>query len=246
MVKLNQVVAIEKGVKSRVHTAVSELYKKVQRSDLFSGVTRTYEKRFDDGEDFPNESMKIRARVDETLLSLRKLTSELVDITVQKDESNLQALADIKLPDGTTISAVPVTTLIYLEKQVTDLRTFVSKLPVLDDAHWWSFDAKASIYKSDPKKTHKTKKVSKPIVRYEATAVHPAQTEMVSEDEVVGYWSTTQNSAAIPEADKQGMLDRADILINAIKQAREQANNIEAEPRRAVGGAIFDYLKIGG
>ena len=51
MTKLNQVIAIEKGVKARVHGAVSEFYKIIQKFPLFEGVIRVYKKKDDEGAD---------------------------------------------------------------------------------------------------------------------------------------------------------------------------------------------------
>ncbi|MDQ3812829.1 MAG: hypothetical protein M3347_02630 [Armatimonadota bacterium] len=39
--KLNQVVAIEKGVKSRVYGEVTELHKTSQKPELFNGFIKT-------------------------------------------------------------------------------------------------------------------------------------------------------------------------------------------------------------
>ncbi len=245
MTKLNQIIAIEKGVKSRSHAIISDLYKMIQKSDLFSGASRQYEKKHDEGEDLPPERQHVQFHVDQVLEQFRRANSDLINVTVRKDKTNMNASANIEV-DGIVIEGVPVTTLLFIEKQLTDLRTFIDKLPVLDSAHDWRKDEGSGLFKTEPRKTQRTKKVQKPIVLYDATDKHPAQTQMITEDEVVGYWNTTLHSSAIPLPKKQQLQERVDKLLLAVKQAREKANDIEAVPDQVLGEAIFKYLGIGG
>ena len=245
MTKLNQIIAIEKGVKSRTYGAISELYKLIQKPELFSGGVRQYEKKFDEGEDLPTERQHVQFSIEKILDQFRKANSELINVTAQKDKTNMSASAAIEV-DGVRIDGVPVTTLLFLEKQLSDLRSFVEKLPVLDNAHDWQRDEGSGLYKSAPRQTQRTKKVQKPIVLYEATDKHPAQTQMITEDETVGYWNTVLHSTAVPLPQKQELCERVDRLLIAVKQAREKANDIEAVERQTLGEAIFDYLGIGG
>jgi hypothetical protein len=46
--------------------------------------------------------------------------------------------------------------LLFLEKQLVDLHTFVKKLPVLDASDSWSYDASADCYATDPVQTVRT------------------------------------------------------------------------------------------
>jgi hypothetical protein len=78
-------------------------------------------------------------------------------------------------------------------------------------------------------------------VKYEATEHHPAQTEIVHVDEVVGTWQTTQHSGALPEPRKRVLQKRLQTLIKAVKFAREAANEAPA-PKKMVGAAVFAYL----
>ena len=43
MAKLNQIIAIEKGIKSKSHSEISELYKLVQKPALFNGFSKSYQ-----------------------------------------------------------------------------------------------------------------------------------------------------------------------------------------------------------
>lgn len=246
MTKLNQIIAVEKGIKSRSHSEISELYKLVQKPQLFNGSIRSYQKKDENGEDFPKEHQHVQFKSDDVLNTVRRVVSDLMNVTLQKDEANMHATADVRIDDAVIMSNVPVTTLLFLEKQMTDLKTFVGKLPVLDSAENWTKDEGSGLYKTEPRQTQKTKKVQRPIVMYDATDKHPAQTQLITDDVTTGYWNTVMHSGAIPSPEKQEMQERLEKLILAIKQAREEANDIEVSDRRSLGQAIFGYLGIGG
>ncbi|MFT5681167.1 MAG: hypothetical protein ACI8RZ_002073 [Myxococcota bacterium] len=89
--------------------------------------------------------------------------------------------------------------------------------------------------------THKTRKVQRPIVLYDATEHHPAQTQLITEDIIVGWWETVRHSGAIPSPRKQLLIERADRVLKAVRFAREEANDAEAAEKK-VGEALFDYL----
>ena len=71
------------------------------------------------------------------------------------------------------LSDVPVTYLLFLEKQLVDLHTFVRKLPVLDASETWAFDASADCWATEAIQTVRTKKIPRNHVKAEATEHHP-------------------------------------------------------------------------
>lgn len=242
MPKLNQIIAIEKGVKSRAYSEVGELHKINQKPELFNGLVRTYQKKDDAGEDLPAEKKKVQYDTTEILKRLSKLTSELFQVTARKDWTNTRAVSDVKVGDSVVLEKVPVTYLLFLEKQLTDLRTFFDNLPVLDEGEKWTKDNNSGLYKSDVVSTHRTKKVQKPIVLYDATDKHPAQTQLITEDVIAGHWNQEKHSGAFPAPEKTKLLENVDALLIAVKEARESANNIEETPSPDVGDAVFEFL----
>lgn len=241
MPKLNQVIAIEKGVKSRVYGEITEMHKSSQKPELFNGFVKTYRKRDEEGEDYPPERKKVQLVADAMLTKAALLLTELFEVTATKDWGNCHAFADVEVDGQVLIKNAPVPYLLFLEKQITDLHTFVDKLPVLDESDDWLRDENSGLFKTSPIPTHRTKKVQKPIVLYEATKEHPAQTQIITEDVTVGYWDTVKHSGALPAPRKQALLERIEALSKAVKYAREQANAAEAENQK-IGKAIFDYL----
>lgn len=241
MPKLNQVIAVEKGVKSRVYGEITDMHKSSQKPDLFNGFVKNYRKKDEEGEDHPPERKKVQLSADSLLARASSLLGELFDVTATKDWANCHAFADVVVDGQTLIKNAPVPHLLFLEKQITDLHTFIDKLPVLDEADDWTKDENTGLYKTMPIATHRTKKVQKPIVLYEATKEHPAQTQMITEDVIVGYWDTVKHSGALPAPRKQLLLERVEKIAKAVKYAREQANAAECEDQKT-GKAIFDFL----
>ncbi len=180
-------------------------------------------------------------RADDVLGETRTLFTEIMDITATKDFANMTAKADIKIGENVLAKDVPVPYLLFLEKQLTDLRTFVDKLPVLDEADDWAKDQASGLYKTASLKTHRTQKVSEPIVLYDATKEHPAQTQLITKDVVVGYWNQVKHSGAITRGDKRQLLEKLERVLEAVKSAREEANSVEA-PNKKVGADILDYI----
>ncbi len=239
--KLCQVLAVEKTVKGRVYADVSELHKRGQKAVLFNGFSKRYTPQDDDGEQLPPESLKVQASAEDALTTLASTLTELFDIVATKDTANCSAKADVVVDGVTVLPSVPATLLLFLEKQLTDIQTFVEALPVLDPADTWSYDDASKCYRSATVKTHRTKKITKPIVLYPATPEHPAQTNIVTEDVLAGHWEMTKFSSALSETRKAELRSRVSSLIKAVKQARELANTTDSPPI-FIGDAIFKHL----
>lgn len=241
MTKLNQLIAVEKGVKSHANKAWTEIYHVLQKDVLLNGIARTYSPKDDDGDTLPPESTLVQVKVTDQIEKVKSEVARMFDITLSKDATNCSARADIVV-DGTTLLAdVPVTYLLFLEKQLVDLQTFVSKLPTLDPAFEWSYDANRGVYATEPVGTTRTKKVPRNWVKAEATDKHPAQVEVYHEDVIVGTWNTTRFSGAVPADKVRELSARVMKLQQAVKQAREEANSVEVTDREA-GATILGYV----
>lgn len=241
MAQLNQVIAIEKGIKSKTHASIDALYKAIQKKDAFDGLSRSYAKRDVEGEDLPSEMKVVQLKTVTVLETVKDELTELFDVTAQKEWANQSARADVEVDGTVLVKDCPVTYLLFLEKQLTDLWTLVSKLPTLDPAHEWTYDATRAVYAATPVTTARTKKTAKPIVLFPATDKHPAQTQLITEDVHVGDWTTVKYSGAMTEQDQRVMLRRIEKLQQSVKFARERANTCQAE-RRRVGDVVLGWL----
>lgn len=245
MAKLNQIIAIEKGIKSRVYGELTDLNKAVQKPELFNGFSKTYQAKDEADEKLPAESKRVQYAVSDVLRTVERLSSELFDVTARKDWTNRTAIADVKIDGQTILPGVPVSYLLFLEKQLNDIHTFVGNLPVLDNSDDWTKDPSSGLFKAEPTQTHRTKKTARAIVLYPATPEHPAQTQMVAEDIIAGFWTQVKQSGAMPKPEKMGMLERIEKLARAVKEAREEANGVTEVKPPEVGQAVFTYI-LGG
>lgn len=241
MPKLNQILAIEKGVKTRVYAEFTDLHNATQKPALMNGFTKTYQPRDEDGETYPPESQKVQYEHQTVFDRVANGLTELFDITATKDWANCSAKADVVVDGKQLLAGVPATYLLFLEKQLSDLAAFVQKMAELDPAADWNVDPGTGLFKTDPTATQRTKKVQRAIVLYDATEHHPAQTQLITEDVVVGSWVTTKLSGALPAPRKKALLARIEKLNQSVKFAREQANSGDVTEHK-VGAAVFDYL----
>jgi hypothetical protein len=239
--RLSQVIAVEKSVKNDSNNKITAAYHELQKPALFAGLSRTYQPKDDEGERFPSESQKVQRKVSDLLKFTGDVMSNYWDCTLTKDDANCSARASVEVDGHVVVSNAPVTFLLFLEKQLTDLATMVKKLPVLDSGESWEHDAAADAYATSPTQTVKTKKVPKAFIKVPATKEHPAQVDAYTEDVVVGTWTTVKFSGALPQSKITEVLSRIDKLQRAVKMAREEANTITAEQKH-VGGAVFKFI----
>jgi len=238
---LHQVIAIEKGVKNRTNTAITELHRTSKTPALFDGLSRMYRVKAEGEETYPNESTIVQKNAAEQVRALKGLLIELIDTSATKDFANTTAKASIKIGVAILAENVPVSHLLFLEKQLNDVHAFISEMPTLDPSIDWQKDVNGDTYRSPVVVTHKTKKVQKPIVLAPATDKHPAQTQMITDDATVGYWDTTKISGALPIPRRRVLLERIQTLMKAVKFAREEANSTEA-PEKKIAAGMLDYL----
>ena len=239
--RLNQIIAVEKGIKSRSFQELTEAHHALQKPNLLSGISRTYRPKDEEGEQLPPESTRVQAKTNDIIRQTVDVLTKLFDVTATKDWANCRAKADVVVDGQTLLTEVPATYLLFLEKQLVDLHTFVKKLPTLDPSESWTFDAGADAWATDPVQTVKTKKIPRNHVKAEATEKHPAQVEVYYEDVTVGYWRTVKFSGALPAQRVNDLLERVEKLQQAVKFAREEANNLEVENEQ-VGAKLLGYL----
>lgn len=242
MTKLNQIVAIEKGVKAKATRQLTDAHRSLARKDLLVGLARRYEPLdADDLEVLPDEGTKVQVHTDQVIEGVEATLKRLWDVVATKDWANTEARADVVVDGVTLIDDAPVTFLLWLEKQLADVRTFVDGLPTLDPGIEWRWDANSGAYRAAEEKKKRTKKTLKVIELSPATDKHPAQVTTVNEDVIVGWWHETKFSGAVAEEDKRDTLERVDKLAAAVKFAREEANG-HAVVDVHVAETVLDYL----
>lgn len=239
--KLNQVLAIEKSIKTRVYNQITEYHKATQKSDLLEGFQKTYQPLREDAVGQPPQSKNVQFNATEVFKDVQKSLSELFNVTASKDWSNCSAKADIAVDGKTLVTGAPATYLLFLDKQLTDLNTFVSKFSELDPSVDWQVDSAHGLWKSGVIETQRTEKVQEGITLAPPTKEHPAQTQLITKDVVVGKWVSTRFSGAMPKTRKVQLVERIQKLHSAVKEALEEANTATAVEQNTAD-SIFGYL----
>ena len=240
--RLNQVIALANGKKANCTAAITEIYKTLQKPDLFGGLDRRYHPLDDEGEKLPPETKIIQQTVQGNLDAAQAELVELLDVIATQEFANCEAKADIVVDDQVLAKAVPVTYMLFLEKQVDNIKSLISKLPVLSsDVKWHKDPNSLNTYMTETVMTTRTKKLPIRFERSPATDKHPAQVDVLTEDKIVGNWHKIDSSGAVPAAVRDSMLKRAEKLREALKVAREEANSAVVT-QREVGKSITNYV----
>lgn len=239
--RLNQLIALRKGVNSNAAAQTIQLARVVQKPALLTGIARSYRRINDLDPDLPSESTRVQVHAGHVLLELRDVLIRQFDVVAAVDWTNRVATADVVVDGQVLIPAVPVPYLLFLEKQLGEVRQFVTALPTLDPAERWSYDSVAAAWAAGPTTTTRTRKVMRNHVLAEASPQHPAQVTTYTEDEIAGYWDTMKFSGALPADRKAELLARTGELTAAVKFAREEANMAEAVDLKPAS-ALFAWL----
>lgn len=248
--RLNQILAVRQSAQSEAAQRRAELLGIMSQEGLFSGLSRTYQGRVseqDGGAVYAGKIKKVQVTVPQVIVNLGSVLSRLLDVELTQDVANTAAKADIVVTgtDGkqvTLATGVPTTYLLFLERQLKDLREFVSMFPVLDPAQDWNDkDTPPGQHKTDVIKTDKTKKVRRNHVKFAGDQYHEPQIDTYDEDTVEGQWHQVDFSGAVPAQVRQQYLDRISVLQRAVKYAREEANSAEIHDVH-IGADLLKYV----
>jgi len=240
MTRLNQVVALEAGAKGEAVRALETTKGKAKLDTLLAGISRTYQPRDEEGDRLPPESTQVQVTVAQMLADLRPPLQRLYDLTATKERANMGATAGVIVDGQAVLTDVPIVVLLFLERQLGELRAVVQALPVLDPAEQWS-ESEPGVFHARERLTARTVKLPRAFVRYEATKEHPAQVDVVNDDKVVGDWTTIKFSGAMRAADKAAILERIRKLTAAVLTAREEANSVSVTDEE-LGAPVLAYL----
>jgi hypothetical protein len=239
--KLNQIIAVCAGKKSRAQKLLTSVHRSWDGGRL-NGLSRTYQPLDEEqGERFPPEQRKLQTSVGVELKKFRKEVADFMDVVATQEEGNTGARADVVVDGQVVLPQLPVTVLLFLERQLVDLHTLVTKLPILATDKEWTWDPARNCYSTAPEKTIKTKKMPHTHVKFEPTEHHPGQAEILMIDELVGHWTTTHFSGAMPAEEQAKMLERVEKLQDAVKAARELANSAEVVDTK-IGETVLSHI----
>ena len=122
MPKLNQINAVVSARKNEAEKAVTELYKLIQKEQLFVGRERTYRPLDEvNGQKLPPESQRAQQRVDDLIRQAREKWTELWNLVLTQARGTSRPARHRRGRQGHPRER-SVTTLLFLDKQVNDLR----------------------------------------------------------------------------------------------------------------------------
>lgn len=243
---LHQLNAVLNGFKPQAKRTTTDCYHRVQKLPELTGLERTFHPDKDDDQGLPPQGNRVRQLAADAVGEAAEALKRLFDLQHMQDVSNCVARADIVLDNGTVLLAdVPVTTLMFLRKQLADWRTFVDKLPVHDAADKWTWSDGHGAWAAEPFETIGTEKELQVITLHPGSDKHPAQVSARDIDVRRGVWRTTKLTGAMPAARVRELRDRVDRLIEAVKVAQETANSVRAAESQRAGARIFSYLLAG-
>lgn len=238
---LHQINAVLTAHRPQAERRWMDLNTKVRKAPLLSGIHRTFQPIADDDPGLPDEKTRVQLSATDVVGEVGELLGRWFDLQFAQDATNCTARADVTVDGKTVLADAPVTYLLFLEKQLVHLRSFIDGLPLLDPADEWNPDPDRGGYASEPVQTVSTKKALRVLELAAATDKHPAQVKPYETDEPRGRWTTVKLSGALPGATVREYRRRVDALIEAVKVAREAANGTPITDRK-VGKDMLGYV----
>ena len=241
MSHLSQIIAIEKDIKEKAIQARAKAESLFGQSGRYSGLSRNYTPSDDEGEKLPSESTSVQVKSHQIIADVQAALTTLFDTTATKDFANCHAKADVVVDGAVLLKDVPATYILFLEKQLAELVSFVKKIPTLDASEVWHYDTAQDCYATPPVETTRTRKVPRRFVLAEATKEHPAQVQVYQEDVISGRWRTIKFSGAMPASELNAIVARIEKVQHAVKFAREEANRAEVAQQH-IGDPLLHFI----
>lgn len=246
-VKLHELLAIEGQLKGQAQATRTELRATFEKKrHLFEEKVVTFQPSGEGDEATREQQSDLQSKVADELSWIAGIWAKALDVSYYVAQGNTQAFADVVLDDGTVlVKHAPATALLELEKRCAEIVELAKAIPTLDPAKGFTPDPTrgANIFKARDVQKQRTKKTQRPLVLYPATPEHPAQTQVISEDVPVGRVTEQEWSGLITPAAKGLIIERAEALARAVKQARQRANEVDlAIEKDAIGAPIFAFV----
>ena len=247
MAKLHEFLAIEGPLKAQADKTGKDLAHTFEKKrHLFSKKVETFIPLAEGAPAETIEQSNLETTVAKELKWISDIWTKAIDGAAAIAEANTVARADVILDGGKVLlKNVPATSLMELLKRATEIQELVQQIPNLDSAKNFTLDESQGkgIYKAREVMRHRTKKVQKALVLYEATKEHPAQVKEISEDVIVGNIQSQEWSGLITTADKADMIARSEELNRALKSALSRANSIEVPKTEvSIGKTMLSFV----
>jgi hypothetical protein len=249
MPKLHELLAVRenaRGQSEKVRQGLMHTFDK--KRHLFEEKRVTFQSSKEGEPERTEAQTLLQSTIAKELQWLTPIVAGAINIEVAIDIGNVTAKADIVLEDGKTIvTTVPATALLQLGKRLHEVKVLVEAIPTLDPAKSFEPDTARGegVFKAREVTKTRTSKEQIPIVLYDATDKHPAQTQLITKDVPVGTIREQEWSGLITPAEKAAMIERVEKLIRAVAAALSRANDAEVSNNPTVGQVLLNYVFSG-
>lgn len=238
--------AIETSIRATAKRAETDAYHRFQKPALLAGYSKTYEARNAEATEWdvpPNEGVLVQVDAEDVVRDVAREMAKWFNITATRDLTNSRAVADIEVDGTVLLEKVPIAYLMFLERVLVDLMTFVSKLPVLDPAESWQRTEGSTVWASTPVVSQRTEKIPHNHVIARATDKFAEQVQVYYTDDPVGKWTRIKFSGALPAQRVADMVGRVRALQESVKLARDEANRTPVvTDLQESGSKVFEYV----
>lgn len=246
MSKLHELLAVESNLENQAAKCRTELASTFEKKrHLFEEKLVTFTPAGEGAQPVKEAQSDIQTNVTKELTWVRSHLVKALDASYQVAEANTIARADVVLEDDAQtvlLTGVPATALLELEKRIAEIAALVSAVPTLDPAKGFTKDTARNLYKAREITKSRTRKEKKVYIKYEATKEHPAQTELLDQDVIIGSIQEQEWSGLITPAEKADLINRVEIVARAVRRARSRANDVEINSKAKIGDKLLSYI----
>jgi len=246
---LHEILAVETGLSETANRIQKETTKTLATKEtIFAGMVKAHV-LFDESLQHltqATESKEVQSTATEQLNYATTEIARYWDVTLQKEEANQRAVADIIIDGVSIVSAVPSIVLLSMEKKLTSLIALYNAIPTLDASKSW-IKAEgypvANVFVTKNQRENQQSLTEKTWVEVSpATKEFKAQLVQQEKTTVVGKFIIDEFSGALTSLDKAEKIQRLTSLIRAVKTARQRANMTEVDTGRTFASELFNYI----
>jgi len=246
---VGQTVAVAKGAKNVGMAHLTDLRNKFRNAGLWTGRHRLYQANATSDNPNPERELAddspVQFKVISELIDLKPVFSRMMDTILTLDIGNSDARADVVLfgDEDALLTNVPAVTLIAYEKILVHLRTLMTDAPTLSrtDNSWERDSDDPSLYTTATRDVPRTGKQLVNHVVAPETDKHQMQVQVVPTEVRIGTYFSRELSSGIRPTDQRACLQRIELALHAVKQAREQAN-MQTVTDQHQADKVFDYI----
>jgi hypothetical protein len=249
MAKLHEILAVEAGLAETANRVKKETTKTLgTKHSIFEGLVKSHVVFAEENQYLVQapDIKEVQTTVDDQLNFMGSELARYWDASLQKEEANQRAKAQIIIDDKPIGPELPAIVLLSMEKKLESLLAVYNAIPTLDASKAWEADntyAIPGVFRTKhSSERQQTITVKDWIEVSPATREHKAQIVQSEKTEVLGKYITDEFSGSLTSLDKAERIQRLTKLIRAVKTARQRANGTEVNNKLEFGLELLSYV----